>query len=152
MENLIKSKLKSNNKYGCIGKKLENLRANNMEKNPIILTNILNTPLYRMNAENLKFETLNMIKPIKLKQRKMFNTNEQEKIVNQNLTAATKSWKYVQELRKDFNEFKIENQKKFNSQHKEINANIKRLNKEFAEIKALRNAEYINYCIFINSK
>ena len=105
-----------------------------------------------MNAENLKFETLNMIKPIKLKQRKMFNTNEQEKIVNQNLTAATKSWKYVQELRKDFNEFKIENQKKFNSQHKEINANIKRLNKEFAEIKALRNAEYINYCIFINSK
>ena len=32
--------------------------------------------------ENLKFETLNMIKPIKLKQRKTFDTHEQEKIVN----------------------------------------------------------------------
>lgn len=40
------------------------------------MTTILNTPLYRMNAENLKFETLNMIKPINLKQRKMFDTNE----------------------------------------------------------------------------
>ncbi len=76
MEDLIKSKLKSNRKYGCIGKKLETLREKNIDKNPVITNDILNTPLYRMNAENLKFETLNMIKPIKLKQRKTFDTNE----------------------------------------------------------------------------
>lgn len=75
-ENLIKSRLISNRKYGSIGTKLEELRAKNLDKNPMIMTTILNTPLYRMNAENLKFETLNMIKPINLKQRKMFDTNE----------------------------------------------------------------------------
>ncbi len=75
-----------------------------------------------------------------------------EKIVNQNLAAATKSWKVVQDLREDFKEFKKGIESKYNLQNKEINANIKRLNKELSEIKALRNAEYINYCIFINSK
>ncbi len=75
-ENLIKSQLKGNEKYGNIGTKLEKLRAKNMDKNPIIMTTILNTPLYRMYAEFLKFETLNMIRPIKLKQRKMFDTIE----------------------------------------------------------------------------
>lgn len=40
------------------------------------MTTILNTPLYRMYAETFKFETLNMIRPIKLKQRKMFDTME----------------------------------------------------------------------------
>ena len=45
-------------------------------KNPVIMTTILNTPLYRIYAERLKFETLNMIRPIKLKQRKMFDTGE----------------------------------------------------------------------------
>lgn len=152
MENLIKSKLKSNQKYGSIGTKLETVRAKNIDKNPVIMTTILNTPLYRMNAENLKFETLNMIKPIHLKQRKMFDTNEREKIVNDNLAAAASSWKYAMQLRKEFAKFKVENTKTYNAVHKEINANIKRLNKEFADIKAMRNSEYINYCIFISSK
>lgn len=152
MENLIKSKLKSNNKYGNIGTKLNRLRKKNIENNPIIQTNILNTPLYRMHAENLKFETLNMIKPIKLKQRKTFDTFEQEKIVNSNLQAASKSWKVVQDLRKDYKSFELKNQNKFNLENKEITSNIRRLNKELAEIKAIRNAEYVNYCIFINSK
>ena len=75
-----------------------------------------------------------------------------EKIVTQNLAAATKSWKVVQDLREDFEKFKKGIDTKYNLQNKEINANIKRLNKELSEIKALRNAEYINYCIFINSK
>ena len=73
---MIKHNLKGNEKYGNIGKKLENLRAKNINKNPVILTTILNTPLYRMYAERLKFETLNMIRPIILKQRKMFDTVE----------------------------------------------------------------------------
>ena len=68
--------MKSNHKYGSIGTKLEALKQKNSDKNTIIQTSICNTPLYRMNAENLKFETLNMIKPIKLKQRKIFDTNE----------------------------------------------------------------------------
>lgn len=68
--------MKCNEKYGSIGKKLETLREKNSNKNPIILTTILNTPLYRMYAEKLKFETLNMIKPIKLKQRKQYETIE----------------------------------------------------------------------------
>ena len=50
-------------------------------------------------------------------------------------------------------EFKKENQKIYNNQHKEIAANIQRLNREFNDIKAkMRNGEYTNYCIFIYDK
>lgn len=41
-----------------------------------INASILNTPLYRFYAETNKFETLNMIKPIKINQRKAMDISE----------------------------------------------------------------------------
>jgi hypothetical protein len=66
---------------------------------------------------------------------------------------AVNSLKKAKDLNKDFMEFKKENQRIYNLQHKEITANIQRLNKEFSDIKSkMRNSEYTNYCIFIYSK
>lgn len=76
-----------------------------------------------------------------------------ENKVFRNAIAAANSLKYTKELAKEYVEFKKENQKVFNNQHKEITANIHRLNKEFGDIKSkMRNSEYANYCIFIYSK
>jgi hypothetical protein len=70
-DRLIKSNLK-NQEYinRGINKKLEN------DKRMTITTTILNTPLYRLYAETHKFETLNMIKPIKFSQRKVMDIDK----------------------------------------------------------------------------
>jgi hypothetical protein len=68
-------------------KDLERILNNNVANQPIIRKEkesirkdikhiILNTPLYRLYAETNKFETLNMIKPIHLTQRRLVELKE----------------------------------------------------------------------------
>ena len=82
-----------------------------------------------------------------------FNINRRENKIAANAVFAQNSLKRAKDLNKEFSEFKKENQKIYNNQHKEIAANIQRLNKEFGDIKAkMRNGEYTNYYIFIYDK
>ena len=62
---LIKSNLK-NQEY-----MRKNQSGSDHKKKNTVSTTILNTPLYRLYAENNRFETLNMIKPINFSQRKV---------------------------------------------------------------------------------
>jgi hypothetical protein len=50
-----------------------NKHKNITEKTATVTTTILNTPLYRLYTENNRFETLNMIKPIKFSHRKVID-------------------------------------------------------------------------------
>lgn len=153
LEKFIQLTLKSIEQYGKLSEnKLDKFRMDNQEKNPIIISTILNTPLYRLYAETNKFETLNMIKPIKLKQRKYFDNEEKEKKINHNIKVVRESMKYAAYLREESRKFKEENTKYYNAKNKEISANIQRLKNEFNDIRVQRNAEYANYCIFIYSK
>lgn len=53
-----------------------NRLPNEGDKKMTITTTILNTPLYRIYAENNKFETLNLIKPIKFSQRRVMDIDQ----------------------------------------------------------------------------
>ena len=57
-----------------------NLKNQESNKTNGTSTTILNTPLYRLYAENNRFETLNMIKPIKFSQRKVVNIQQKTKL------------------------------------------------------------------------
>jgi hypothetical protein len=115
-------------------------------------TRILNTPLYRLYAETNKFETLNMIKPIRMNQRKLLDIDAKDKIHTEYTKFARDCVKSIQDERERFSKFKEENDNKFNTKIKEIKSNSKRLKDEFNKIRIRRYQEYANYCIFISSK
>ncbi len=124
----------------------------NPSANVGLSTRILNTPLYRLYAEMNKFETLNMIKPIRMNQRKLLDIDHKDKIHHEYTKFAKDCVKNIADGREKYFKFKEENDTKFNTKIKEIKSNTKRLKDEFNKIRIRRYQEYANYCIFISSK
>lgn len=143
-DNLIKNNIKSQDNF-------QPLSERDNKKNAVS-TRILNTPLYRLYAEMNKFETLNMIKPIRMNQRKILDVDNKDKVHHEYTKFAKDCIKSITEEREKFKSFKDENDNKFNSKIKEIKSNTKRLKEEFNKIRIRRYQEYANYCIFISSK
>jgi hypothetical protein len=117
-----------------------------------VQTTILNTPLYRLYAENSRFETLNLIKPIKFSQRKVVNI-EQKTEQDAKFLEKIKNYKKLMEINKQtYNKEVKHNERVFNEKLREVKNNTKRLKKEFNDIRIQRYQEYANYCLFISSK
>ena len=117
-----------------------------------INNDILNTPLYRLYAETNKFETLNLLKPIKISNRKIIDINQVSKQHAIYVKFARDTLKKVQE-RKELNDrLMAEKEAEYQNQLAEVKQNDLRTKKEFADIRVQREQEYANYCIFISSK
>jgi len=89
-QNLIKSNLK-NQEY------VKRSNSINESAKKVVSTTILNTPLYRLYAENKRFETLNLIKPINFSQRKVVNIQDK---TDSDLNYLTKVKDYMKEMSK----------------------------------------------------
>jgi hypothetical protein len=117
-----------------------------------VQTTILNTPLYRLYAENSRFETLNLIKPIKFSQRKVVDI-EQKTEQDSKYLEKIKNYKKLMELNKQaYNREVKQNERVFNEKLRDVKNNTRRLKKEFNDIRIQRYQEYANYCLFISSK
>jgi hypothetical protein len=56
-------------------------------------------------------------------------------------------YEYRDKARKEMDD----NDKHYTTKTKEVKTNMKRIKDEFKDINLLRNQEYANYCIFLNS-
>jgi hypothetical protein len=81
-----------------------------------VTTTILNTPLYRLYAENNRFETLNMIKPIKFSQRKIVDIEYKAKQHADYVKNVKEISKLMTERKKSYLGYVSENEKGFNEQ------------------------------------
>ena len=117
-----------------------------------INSDLLNTPLYRLYAETNKFETLNLLKPIKLSNRKIIDINQVSKQHASYVKFARDTLKKVQERKEMYDRVIAEKEAEFQNQIAEVKQNNLRTKKEFSDIKIQRGQEYANYCIFISSK
>ncbi len=72
--------------------------------------------MYRLYAENKKFETLNMIKPIKFSQRKVVNIEEKTKMDSEYLSRVKEYTKEMKEVKESNNQFIARNDEKYQKQ------------------------------------
>ncbi len=105
---LIKSNLK-NQEY-----MRKNQSGSDHKKKNTVTTTILNTPLYRLYAENNRFETLNMIKPINFSQRKVFDIELKTKQDSDYLEVIKEYSKLMMKRKKGYLDTVSENEKIFN--------------------------------------
>jgi len=145
-DNLIKNYIKTQDNFQS------NIDRDKAKSKSALSTRILNTPLYRLFAEMNKFETLNMIKPIRVNQRKLLDIDHKDKIHHEYTKFAKDCVRSIAEEREKYAKFKEENDNKYNTKIKEIKSNTKRIKDEFNKIRIGRYQEYANYCIFISSK
>ena len=115
-------------------------------------SDILNTPLYRLYAETNKFETLNLVKPIKMSNRKIIDIYSIDKQHARFLKEAREILKNANERKIQYKKEIAEKEKEFQNQINEVKENENRIKKELADIKIQNVQEYANYCIFISSK
>jgi len=126
------------------------IKKNGKKRKEEVNTDILNTPLYRIYAETHKFETLNLVKPIKMSNRKIIDIYAINKIhagyvkfARDTLRdAADRKAQYLKKIR--------EKEEEYQKQINEIKANEDRVKKELENIKLQRVQEYANYCIFLS--
>ena len=122
------------------------------KKRDDVNSDILNTPLYRIYAETNKFETLNLVKPIKMSNRKIIDIYQMNKIHSGYVKFAKETLKNAAERKaqclKEIKEREEEVQKQIN----EIKGNEERVKRELQSIKIQRVQEYANYCIFLSKK
>ncbi len=104
---LIKSNLKSQ-EYIANNNGADALKKNSLQKT------IHNTPLYRIYAENNRFETLNLIKPIKFSQRKVVDIDHKTKQDAEYLDLIKDYSKIMYKRKKTYMDSVQENEKIFN--------------------------------------
>jgi hypothetical protein len=124
----------------------------NKGKKGEINSDILNTPLYRLYAETNTFETLNLVKPIKMPNRKIIDIYQISKLHANYVKFAKDTLKNVAERKAQHKKEIAEKDAEFQNQINEVKANENRIKKELADIKVQNVQEYANYCIFISSK
>lgn len=117
-----------------------------------INSDILNTPLYRLYAETNKFETLNLVKPIKISNRRIIDIYQISKQHALYVKYAKDTLKNVAERKAQYEKEIAEKDAEFQNQIAEVKQNENRIKRELADIKIQRVQEYANYCIFISSK
>ena len=115
-----------------------------------INTDILNTPLYRIYAENTKFVTLNLVKPIKMSNRKIIDIYKMNKIHAGYVKFAKDTLKAAAERKAQYKKEIEEKEAEFQLKINEVKANETRVKKELNDIKLQRVQEYANYCIFLS--
>ena len=115
-----------------------------------INTDILNTPLYRIYAENNKFETLNLVKPIKMSNRKIIDIYQMNKVHAGYVKFAKDTLRNAAERKAQYLKKIKEKEEEFQKQINEIKSNEDRIKKELECIKVQRVQEYANYCIFLS--
>ena len=113
-------------------------------------TDILNTPLYRIYAETHKFETLNLVKPIKMSNRKIIDIYAINKIHAGYVKFAKDTLREAAERKAQCLKKIKEKEEEYQKQINEIKANEDRVKKELENIKLQRVQEYANYCIFLS--
>lgn len=91
----------------------KNLKSENTSERFKVQT-ILNTPLYRLYAENSKFQTLNLIKPIKFNQTKNIDMEFKEKLQNDYVRKIKEALKVANERKKTHQNYITQNEKIFN--------------------------------------
>ena len=128
------------------------VRKNKGNKKGEINSDILNTPLYRLYAETNTFETLNLVKPIKMPTRKIIDIYQISKQHANYVKFAKDTLKNVAERKAQYKKEIAEKDAEFQNQINEVKANENRIKKELADIKVQNVQEYANYCIFISSK
>jgi hypothetical protein len=74
---------------------------------------ILNTPLYRFYTENNKFETLNMIKPIKLSKKDNYDVDAVEKKIELNYKKAKNAVKNSDRISEYYNQINKEDENNY---------------------------------------
>lgn len=92
----------------------KNKSASDNKKKNTVTTTILNTPLYRLYAENNRFETLNMIKPINFSQRKVVDIEHKTKQDSEFLEVIKDYSKLMMKRKKNYLDTVSENEKAFN--------------------------------------
>ena len=113
------------------------MKKNGKKRKEEVNTDILNTPLYRIYAETHKFETLNLVKPIKMSNRKIIDIYAINKIhagyvkfARDTLRdAADRKAQYLKKIR--------EKEEEYQKQINEIKANQDRVKKELENIKLI---------------
>ena len=113
-------------------------------------TDILNTPLYRIYAETNKFETLNLVKPIKMSNRKIIDIYQINKVHAGYVKFAKDTLRNAAERKAQYLKKIKEKEEEFQKQINEIKSNEERIKKELESIKIQRVQEYANYCIFLS--
>ncbi len=113
-------------------------------------TDILNTPLYRIYAETHKFETLNLVKPIKMSNRKIIDIYAINKIHAGYVKFAKDTLRDAAERKAQYLKKIREKEEEYQKQINEIKANEDRVKKELENIKLQRVQEDANYCIFLS--
>ena len=143
LQNLI-DEIMNKNKFK--GKIKKNGKGRKNEVN----TDILNTPLYRIYAETHKFETLNLVKPIKMSNRKIIDIYAINKIHAGYVKFAKDTLREAAERKAQCLKKIREKEEEYQKQINEIKANEDRVKKELENIKLQRVQEYANYCIFLS--
>ena len=126
------------------------MKKNGKRKKDEINTDILNTPLYRIYAETHKFETLNLVKPIKMSNRKIIDIYQMNKIHSGYVKFAKDTLREAAERKAQCLKKIKEKEEEYQKQINEIKANEDRVKKELENIKLQRVQEYANYCIFLS--
>ena len=126
------------------------MKKNGKRKKDEINTDILNTPLYRIYAETHKFETLNLVKPIKMSNRKIIDIYAINKIHAGYVKFAKDTLREAAERKAQCLKKIKEKEEEYQKQINEIKANEDRVKKELENIKLQRVQEYANYCIFLS--
>ena len=122
----------------------------NKKRREEVNTDILNTPLYRIYAEKNKFETLNLVKPIKMSNRKIIDISQMNKIHSGYVKFAKDTLKNAADRKAQLSKQIKEKEEEFQKQINEIKSNEERIKKELESIKIQRVQEYANYCIFLS--
>ena len=126
------------------------LKKNKKKRKEEVNTDILNTPLYRIYAETHKFETLNLVKPIKMSNRKIIDIYAINKIHAGYVKFAKDTLKDAAERKAQYLKKIKEKEEEYQKQINEIKTNEDRVKKELENIKLQRVQEYANYCIFLS--
>ena len=126
------------------------IKKNKKRRKDEVNTDILNTPLYRIYAETHKFETLNLVKPIKMSNRKIIDIYEMNKIHAGYVKFAKDTLKDAAERKAQYLRRIKEKEEEYQKQINEIKTNEDRVKKELENIKLQRAQEYANYCIFLS--
>jgi len=126
------------------------MKKKKFKKRDEVNSDILNTPLYRIYAETNKFETLNLVKPIKMSNRKIIDIYQINKIHSGYVKFAKDTLRNAAERKAQYLKEIKEKEEEFQKQINEIKSNEERVKKELESIKIQRVQEYANYCIFLS--
>ena len=126
------------------------MKKNKKKRKEEVNTDILNTPLYRIYAETHKFETLNLVKPIKMSNRKIIDIYAINKIHAGYVKFAKDTLREAADRKVQYMKKIKEKEEEYQKQINEIKANEERVKKELENIKLQRVQEYANYCIFLS--